>query len=255
MGSHDDWDDHWERFATSASRNPAQRMRHTIIQRLLERVSAGQPERILDIGSGQGDLIVKLSQHFPEARFVGFEMSQRGVEISREKVPDATFEVVDVFEPPPDAGKFRGWATQAVCSEVLEHVDSPEKLLAAAASYLAPEARVIVTVPGGPMSAFDRHIGHRQHFTKDSIRSVLEEAGFAVECVWLSGFPFFNLYRALVIARGEKLTADVESKNHGFGANLANVAMGLFRLLFEFNLWNSPWGWQVVAIARKTVTA
>ena len=101
------------------------------------------------------------------------------------------------------------------------------------------------------MSAFDRRIGHRQHFTRESIGSVLEKAGYEVECVWLSGFPFFNLYRRMVIARGEKLTADVESDNRGLGATMANLAMSVFRLLFHFNLWNSRWGWQIVAVARK----
>jgi len=59
------------------------------------------------------------------------------------------------------------------------------------------------------MSAFDHHIGHRQHFTRASITAPLQQSGFEVERVTLSGFPFFNLYRGVVIARGEKLATDV----------------------------------------------
>lgn len=253
MGDHDDWDDHWERYAASASRNPAQRMRHEIIERLLDKVSDGRPLRVLDIGSGQGDLVFKMRKRFAETEFVGFELSERGVEISREKIPDARFEVVDLFRPQAELGQFSGWATNAVCSEVLEHVDSPEGLMSAASQYLAPGASLIVTVPGGPMSAFDRHIGHRQHFTRKSIREILESAGYVVDCVWMSGFPFFNLYRAMVIARGARLAEDVKSGKGGFGSTMANIAMSVFRALFHFNLWNSPWGWQVVAVARKPV--
>jgi SAM-dependent methyltransferase len=216
-------------------------------------VSNGSPRRVLDIGSGQGDLVFKIQKSFAETEFVGFELSERGVDISREKIPDARFEVADLFHPPAVLEEFSGWATNAICSEVLEHVDSPETLMAAASQYLAPGASVIVTVPGGPMSAFDRHIGHRQHFTRESLRAVLKNAGYVVDCVWLSGFPFFNLYRAMVIARGSKLTEDVESGKSGLGSTLANMAMGVFRLLFHFNLWNSRWGWQVVAVARKPV--
>jgi hypothetical protein len=194
---------------------------------------------------------LKIQKRFAETEFVGFELSERGVDISRKKIPDARFEVADLFHPPAVLEEFSGWAMNAICSEVLEHVDSPETLMAAASQYLAPGASVIVTVPGGPMSAFDRHIGHRQHFTRESIRAVLENAGYVVDCVWLSGFPFFNLYRAMVIARGSKLTEDVESGKSGHGSTLANMAMGVFRLLFHFNLWNSRWGWQVVAVARK----
>ena len=75
--------------------------------------------------------------------------------------------------------------------------------------YLARGCRVVVTVPGGPMSAFDRSIGHRRHFTPDSLSQILRESGFRVESAQRAGFPFFNLYRLVVIARGEAVTHDV----------------------------------------------
>src|SRR5205823_4886877 len=127
------------------------------------------------------------------------------------------------FHPPAELNVHQGWATDAVCSEVLEHVDSPRDFLLAARVYLADNARLIVTVPGGPMSAFDRHIGHRQHFTRASIGELLRSSGFSIERICLSGFPFFNLYRCLVIARGEKLASDVDSGQQGSSAKLANV--------------------------------
>ena len=247
----DNWDEHWDRFADAASRNPAQRMRHAIVARLLRREIQGSPARVLDIGSGQGDLLLKLRGLLPQADLLGLEMSESGVEISRGKVPGATFLVADVFDPPAGLAAYQGWATDAVCSEVLEHVDAPEDFLRRARPYLADHARLIVTVPGGPMSAFDRHIGHRRHFTRDSIGRVLREAGFGVERVYLGGFPFFNLYRGLVIARGEKLASDIETGRGGFSARLANAAMAAFHGLFRFNLMDSPLGWQVVAVAIK----
>jgi hypothetical protein len=175
------------------------------------------------------------------------------VEISQHKVPGATFLVADLFRPPEDLGVYIGWATHAACSEVIEHVDSPVAFLQAARPYLAENARLIVTVPGGPMSAFDRHIGHRQHFTRTSISRCLLDAGFAVDRVYLSGFPFFNVYRSVVIARGKKLVVDVDAGHRGFSAALARWMMTAFRGLFRFNLMDSPLGWQVVAVARKPV--
>jgi SAM-dependent methyltransferase len=250
MSEPDNWDRHWDHYAEAASRNPAQRMRHELIVRLLR--DAPPKARVLDIGSGQGDLMVKLQAARPDVALAGFELSASGVEISRRKVPAGKFLVVDLFQPPTDAAPFAGWATEAVCSEVLEHVDSPVAFLKAARPYLADNARLVVTVPGGPMSAFDRHIGHRQHFTRESISRLLGEAGFTVDRVCLSGFPFFNLYRLVVIARGEKLAADVESGGHGASSRVADAVMAIFRGLFKLNLMNSPWGWQVVAVARKT---
>ncbi len=245
MPDHDNWDAHWDKYASSASQNPAQQMRHSLIARLLRH--GASPARLFDIGSGQGDLLAKLRTLFPEAALLGAELSASGVEISRRKVPTATFLAADLFSPPAKMATYHGWASDAVCSEVLEHVDDPAGILRAARPYLADGSRLVVTVPGGPMSAFDRHIGHRQHFTKRSISRVLAEAGFAVERVYRAGFPFFNLYRGVVIARGEKLAQEVE----GSSSISASLAMAVFRLLFHFTLTDSPFGWQIVAVARK----
>ena len=249
--SEDDWNAHWDRYADSAAENPAQQMRHEIIARLLREDADQGDMRVLDLGSGQGDLIQKLERLLPEARFVGAELSESGVAISRRKVPGATFLEADIFESPTALEEFSGWATHAVCSEVLEHVDEPVAFLKAAKRYLAPGGKLVVTVPGGPMSAFDRHIGHRQHFDRAAIRAILENGGFAVERTYLAGFPFFNLYRLLVFARGERLAHDVETKARGSNSGFAGLAMKLFRVLFHANLSDSPFGWQVIATARK----
>lgn len=248
--SHDDWDLHWDRYASAASRNPAQQMRHRQIAALLL-AGATRPARVLDIGSGQGDLLEQLHHLLPEAGLLGIELSESGVRISRAKVPRASFVVANLFHPPDSLAAYVGWATDAVCSEVLEHLDSPVAFLQAAKPYIAAGGRLIVTVPGGPMSAFDRHIGHRRHFTRESIAESLRAAGFDVERVYLSGFPFFNLYRRVVIARGEKLIADVETGHRGSSAWIAELTMRIFRGLFRLNLSDSPLGWQVVAVARN----
>jgi SAM-dependent methyltransferase len=248
--AHDNWDAHWDRYAASASRNPAQRMRHDLVARLLRRGAGGRAMRIFDIGSGQGDMLARLRPLFPSAEFLGAELSASGVEISRRKLPGATFLVADLFHPPEEIQRFHAWATDAVCSEVLEHVDNPSAFLDAARPYLAAGGRLIVTVPGGPMSAFDRHIGHRRHFTRRSIVEVLHSAGFVVDRVYRAGFPFFNLYRGAVIARGEKLAKDVEGSGES-SPLAATLAMLAFRFLFHFNLTDSPFGWQVVAVAHK----
>jgi hypothetical protein len=99
------------------------------------------------------------------------------------------------------------------------------------------------------MSAFDRHIGHRQHFDRRKISTMLQEAGYSVDRTYLAGFPFFNMYRLLVKARGRRLAQDVKSA--GASSGLARFVMKVFRLLFHANLLDSPFGWQVVATARK----
>jgi SAM-dependent methyltransferase len=241
----DDWDGHWTDYAGSATRNPAQAMRRRVIRSLL-RVGDGRA-RILDIGCGQGDLIAEMSLRHPQAEFRGIDHSHHGLEVARRKVLAATFTHRDLLtrdRPPPEEA---AWATHAVCSEVLEHVDEPWTLLANARAYLADGCRLVVTVPGGPMSAFDRHIGHRRHFQSATLRRLLVDSGFAVEKVTGVGFPLFNVYRLVVIGRGRRLVHDTRQPSASFPARLA---MAGFRLLLAVPQPHTRWGWQLAAVAR-----
>jgi SAM-dependent methyltransferase len=247
----DDWNTHWNHYASAASENPAQNFRHRLIIRLLCGREAGSGMRVLDIGSGQGDLIKKLSARLSGGRFLGIDLSKSGVEISRRKVPGAEFFSADLLEPPEALARYHSWATHAACSEVLEHLDDPICFLRQARKFLHADAKVVFTVPGGRMSAFDRHIGHRRHFNRSELRALLEQSGFSVERICLAGFPFFNLYRLVVIARGERLVDDVKENNTGWSKRLSIIAMRVFDWLFHLNLLDSPFGWQLVAVAKN----
>jgi 2-polyprenyl-3-methyl-5-hydroxy-6-metoxy-1,4-benzoquinol methylase len=243
----DDWDRHWEDYAEAAATNPAQAYRRALVLRMLAADTRPRPMRILDIGSGTGDLAADIHRAFPSAELLGLDVSDAAVEHAKRKVPAATFVQRDLVRgsgADPDHG---GWATHAVCSEVLEHVVDPATLLANTRPYMAPGCSLIITVPGGPMSEFDRHIGHRRHFTPEAVRTVLEKAGFEVDRTDRAGFPFFNLYRITVLLRGKRLVEDVAG---GTGSRAARAAMSLFGALFRLNTANSRWGWQILATAR-----
>ena len=100
------------------------------------------------------------------------------------------------------------------------------------------------------MSAFDKHIGHRKHWTGREIEILLRDAGFTPEHVSGMGFPFFNLYRCIVILRGRKLITDVSGETAGDTPWPARAAMAVFHRLIRPNLNSSRRGWQIVAKAR-----
>src|SRR5215470_11678718 len=163
----DDWDHHWERYGAAAERNAAQDYRRELIFRLLDIHGTGEGVRILDIGSGQGDMAAAICARYPAAQIMGLELAHSAVAISRRKAPTARFVQRDLLEAIEPAEDQRGWATHAICSEVIEHVEDPSVLLRNARPYLGDGACLIVTAPGGPMSAFDRHIGHRKHWRRE----------------------------------------------------------------------------------------
>lgn len=243
----DDWDTHWDRYASAAEANPAQRYRRDLVLRLLAQAPGRM--RLVDLGSGQGDLLARVATAFPDAELVGIEPSGAGNAVASAKVPRARLSSIDIAGG-ADAGELEGWATHLVCSEVLEHVDDDIGLLRAARRLMGPGCRVIVTVPGGRMSAFDRHIGHRRHYDRRSLAGVLSGAGLRVERVMGAGFPVFNLYRGLVILRGERLIGDASAgPSDAAPTRLAQLAMRAIGPMFRVALDDSRLGIQMVGVA------
>ena len=248
----DDWDHHWDAYGEAAEGNPANLYRRRLVISLLGRPPAGAT--VLDIGSGQGEFAIYLREAYPDVAVCGVEYSAAGVQRSRAAAAargvEVNFTQRDLLQPvalDPDQPA----AGYAVCSEVLEHVDDPVRLLRNSKSLLAPGCRVIITVPGGPRSAFDRHIGHHRHFKAADLRGVLTDAGYVVERVLRAGFPFFNIYKLAVIARGRRLIADVEGRAPGTTpSRIELAATRFFDTGFRHNRDDFPVGWQMAAVAR-----
>jgi SAM-dependent methyltransferase len=244
----DDWESHWRDFYDASQTNPAGAYRLRIVLRWLERrLMPGS--RLLDIGSGSGALASEVSRRSPEVDVRGIELSATGVAIAQARTQGGQFLQSDLLEAttPPDT--WAQWADVAVCSEVLEHLDRPDALLRNAAGFLSRDCRMLVTVPSGPMSAFDRYIGHRRHYSRGELRDLLENSGFQVEKCVATGFPFFNLYRLMIITRGRKLVEDAAEKRSTKSAS-ARIAGGVFDILLRINPPTKRLGWQLVAETR-----
>ena len=238
-----------DRRLRSGRVDPADSMRHALVAKLLSRTTDPQRAHIIDLGCGTGELLARLHRLLPGAKLLGVDAIEPAVAAARQCVPDASFVVADVFHPPAELKRFHQWATAAVCCETLAHVDSPVGFLRAGRAYLKQNARIIVTVPGGPLSAGEQRM-RRRHFTRISIIEVLALSGFEVERVYLSGFPFFNVYRTLEMLRDTPPAAD--EKLAMSGGEKGGVSSALFRGLFLFNLMHFPAGWQIVAVARNS---
>jgi SAM-dependent methyltransferase len=249
----DDWDRHWSTFGDAVAGNPATSYRSRLILKMLGPVA--DDAVILEIGCGQGELALHLAQLYPQAEVRGIDISTEGVRraaltADRLGLP-AHFAQRDLAMQAELSDEERARATMAICSEVLEHVDDPGLFLRHAAEYLAPGCRLVVTVPGGPRSAFDRHIGHRRHFTAARLRRLLEGSGYKQVTIQRAGFPFFNLYRLVVILRGKRLVADVEqTEGTALDEGASGTALRIFDRAFRYNMDSSPLGWQLLAVAH-----
>jgi SAM-dependent methyltransferase len=249
LGEATEWNSHWSAYETATKLNPAHRYRRALIFDALEKQSAGSM-RLVDVGCGQGDLLEAASAYFPRAELAGIDYSEVGLATTQSRVPKARVFRADFSRGDSLPPELVGFATHAVCSEVLEHLDEPAVLLRAVRSLLPPTALLVVTVPGGPRSAFDRHIGHRRHYSPRELEALMRSAGYRPVFVRGSGFPFFNLYRLVVVLRGERLVHDLDQRHRLSSAS--KLAMRLFRGLFHLNTKHTRLGWQTIGAFRPT---
>lgn len=146
-----EWDAHWPKVSAWMQTNPAYKYRQKLIWRALGLPAAPVPACVLDIGCGDGSFLRSVNAFRSDIAIAGLEGSGEGLELARRALPGAVLEQVDLQSLPPTAvDRLRNFATHALCSEVIEHVDRPIDVLAAARPLLAPTGVLVVTVPAAP---------------------------------------------------------------------------------------------------------
>jgi len=154
--------------------------RHDPIQRALNRV---QPESVLEFGVGRGAMSARIAcgRHF-----IGVEPD----EVSR-------FEAQAIVG---DGGKIVGSTEEIdgadpvdlVCAfEVLEHIEHEQQILTEWAAYLEPNGYLLLSVPAFAhrLGAWDRLVGHYRRYDPEVLSALLNEAGFKVVSLEITGFP------------------------------------------------------------------
>jgi len=248
MNLQQDWNQHWSQYQQMASMNPAQWYRFQVLLKIFKtRIDPSlKSQKALDVGCGQGDFLFSLRQHFPTLQLSGVDASEESLRLCQGKVSDGSYFLCDLAKP--YHGDKVGAFSHAFCIEVMEHVDSPPQLLQNIFQFLAPGGRLLLSVPGGPMSAFDKHIGHQKHFKAQEVQKLLADAGFAEIEVMKAGFPFFNIYKLMTIAAGKRL---IQLGSDGGSRTSVGLVSKAFGHLFKLNLRSSPMGWQILAVATK----
>jgi 2-polyprenyl-3-methyl-5-hydroxy-6-metoxy-1,4-benzoquinol methylase len=161
-----------------------------LVSRALEWMSG--PE-VLEMGSGDDQWTRQLIEHFGHSHLV--DGSRTLIEAAREKYGVRLTTYHSLFEDLHPGKQF----DTVLCSLVLEHVEDPVKVLAAAAGWLKPQGHLIVIVPNAfslhrrlavamglihaadELGVSDARLGHRWVFTIERIEAALARAGLQIE--------------------------------------------------------------------------
>jgi 2-polyprenyl-3-methyl-5-hydroxy-6-metoxy-1,4-benzoquinol methylase len=190
-----------------------------------------EKERLLDIGCGTGSITIMLR----DAR----SLSVIGIEPHPERAEYARRQGLDVITGEYDeniAGKI-GRFDCVLFADVLEHLVDPKEMLVKVKSSLAPNGRVLASIPNIAhwsiraqllIGNFDykatgiMDATHLRWFTRSSVRALFEDAGYEIEKLRGTAGGWMNLYNYTPL---RWLTQDQKSYVLG---QICRFAPGLF---------------------------
>lgn len=129
---------------------------------LYDMVEQTNPRTVLDAGCGEGYTVKYLAERNSEWKLTGVDLSEGAINYAEALLGDrAKFRTGSVYKLPFSDRSF----DTVICSEVLEHLDEPER----AVSELKRVARnaVVITVPREPYFQWLNNVGQRLGLSPD----------------------------------------------------------------------------------------
>lgn len=148
------WNDRmYEAHATPYERGIAGAIERARARAVLRLADVARADAVLEVGCESGRLLERVP---PCRRLVGIDISSRALTDARSRLAHREVELYQVDATaglPFAAGEF----DVVMCSEMLEHVEHPERVVAHLRAIAAPSTRVVVSVPiEGPKVAAKR---------------------------------------------------------------------------------------------------
>jgi 2-polyprenyl-3-methyl-5-hydroxy-6-metoxy-1,4-benzoquinol methylase len=211
--------------------------------------AGGSGGTLMDIGCGSGVTMESLADMFHDV--VGIEVDPLAVPEDaplKERIVVAHVEEID-WSPSS--------VRTALMMDVVEHIEHPEPALRRVAEWLAPDGCLIVTVPafGFLWTHHDEVNNHWRRYTRRSLETELEEAGFDV--TWTT-----YMFAGLVAPKLLQRMLETLGRETGGGTEIGSSINRIAELWFLAEAWlcrrlprGLPVGTSVIALARKRADA
>ena len=141
-----------EFFSQEESDEPYREFAVALKQVLAGRDIALDGKSVLDVGVGPGTMLAGLITNATPASVVGLDFSAAAIARARTQMPQGRFEVASVYDPIEERGDV------VFCTEVLEHLEEPERALANILGAVTPEGVAVLTVPDGRVDFSRYHV-------------------------------------------------------------------------------------------------
>jgi ubiquinone/menaquinone biosynthesis C-methylase UbiE len=150
---------------------------------LAEALKLTAADSLLDTGCGEGLQLELAHKSLPTLHLAGIDISEERITRARKRLPEARLAVASAIRLPFESAQF----TKVICSEILEHLPYPERVIQELARVLQPGGLVAISVPYRQRIPWDTCIhcgrltsGHINSFSEENMSALLDQVGFEV---------------------------------------------------------------------------
>lgn len=234
-------DEFWRSCPDFSKHNPGVLHRRRLLSNLLRSIRF---DSLLDVGCGDGQNLLWLRSILPShVRFHGVDISGETIRANRQRLPFASFDVLDLAANPLPQ-RFDA----VLCTEVIEHMDDQPTALKNLAAMVAPRGHLLLTCPTGKIHATERSFGHVHHPSPAELRKLIEGAGLRVMSIENWGWPLYLAMKYATNVDPDFALKNFANKEYSLSAKLVSRALYLGNFL---NLPSSPGGCQLFALAYQ----
>jgi len=229
-------EDYWRLMA-------APRHRVAVLLRELER---DRPSSVVDLGCGNGIMLLEIRERLPEARLAGVDLSAEQIAQNASALPSFEWHAANLDGGAPTPVTLAARWDGIVAMEVIEHLDDPAAFLRTAAALATPgRGRLYLSTQSGRIGETERRVGHRQHFTVVQMSDLLTATGWKPLRVWNTGWPFHDLSKWYA-----NRDPDASMRSFGTGAYGTRERAICWILRTAFRVNSSTRGAQLFTVAR-----
>jgi len=142
-----------DNYKKHTHRNPIQRiLLWNFFRNLLNLIASKKVDLILDVGCGEGFTLNRLKEHGIGKRLEGVEHSTDAISLGKKIYPEIKIKQGDIYKLPYENNSF----DLVLCTEVLEHLEEPEKALKELARV--SKKYLVISVPNEPFFMFAQFV-------------------------------------------------------------------------------------------------
>ncbi len=209
-------------------------------------LAGSPPESIVDLGCGDGSLLLKVAPTVPNAKLAGIDRSSAQIEVNRKDYPAISWHAMDLDSTEPPADGMHELFDAVISLEVIEHVARPASLLSHAFSLARPGGRLLLSTQSGPVRETEKRVGHRRHFSAAQMDDLLKSVGWRPVRVWNSGWPFHDLSKWMANLSPDRSMRQFGEDSYTRGQK---ILCAFLRGLYKMN--STRRGAQLFALAEK----